>query len=57
MKKFDKEFKANAVRLVREERMKIKDVAHDLGIGKSTLSYWLYLLQNWGKTTFYIFST
>ncbi len=26
MKKFDEEFKANAVRLVREERMKIKDV-------------------------------
>ncbi|WP_316357272.1 transposase [Candidatus Neptunichlamydia sp. REUL1] len=43
MKKFDEEFKANAVRLVREERMKIKDVAHDLGIGKSTLSYWLGL--------------
>ncbi|MDN3509309.1 MAG: transposase [Candidatus Neptunochlamydia sp.] len=41
MKKFDEEFKANAVRLVREERMKIKDVAHDLGIGKSTLTSWL----------------
>jgi len=45
MKKFDEEFKANAVRLVREERMKIKDVAHDLGIGKSTLTYWLGLNQ------------
>ncbi|MDN3508698.1 MAG: transposase [Candidatus Neptunochlamydia sp.] len=41
MKKFDEEFKANAARLAREERMEIKDVAHDLRIGKSTLTSWL----------------
>ena len=41
MKKFNDEFKANAVRLVREEGLKAKDVASDLGIGVSTLKLWL----------------
>lgn len=41
MKKFNNEFKANAVRLVREEKLKIGDVASDLGIGESTLKMWL----------------
>jgi transposase len=41
MKKFDDEFKANAVKLVREEKLKIGDVASDLGIGVSTLKVWL----------------
>ncbi len=41
MKKFNNEFKVNAVRLVREERLKIGDVASDLGIGISTLKMWL----------------
>lgn len=41
MKKFNDEFKANAVKLVREEGLKIGDVASDLGIGVSTLKMWL----------------
>jgi transposase len=41
MKKFNDEFKANAVRLVREEGLKIGDAASDLGIGVSTLKMWL----------------
>ena len=41
MKKFNNEFKANAVRLVREEGLKIGEVASDLGIGISTLKVWL----------------
>ena len=41
MKKFDDEFKANAVKLVREEKLKIGEVASDLGIGVSTLKVWL----------------
>lgn len=41
MNKFNEEFKANAVRLVREEKLKIGDVASDLGIGVSTLKVWL----------------
>ena len=41
MKKFNDEFKGNAVKLVREEGLKIGDVASDLGIGVSTLKVWL----------------
>ena len=41
MKKFNDEFKANAVRLVRGEGLKIGEVANDLGIGMSTLKMWL----------------
>jgi len=41
MKKFNDEFKANAVKLVREEGLKIANVANDLGISISTLKVWL----------------
>jgi len=41
MKKFNDEFKGNAVKLVREEGLKIDEVASDLGIGVSTLKVWL----------------
>ena len=41
MKKFNDEFKGNAVKLVREEGLKIGNVASDLGIGVSTLKVWL----------------
>ncbi len=41
MKKFNNEFKVNAMRLVREEEVKIGDVPSDLGIGISTLKMWL----------------
>ena len=41
MKKFNDEFKANAVKLVREEGLKIGEVASDLGVGVSTLKVWL----------------
>ena len=41
MKKFNNEFKANAVSLVRAEGVKIGDVASDLGVGISTLKVWL----------------
>ena len=41
MKKFNDEFKGNAVKLVREEGLKIEEVASDLGIGVSTLKVWL----------------
>lgn len=46
MKKFNDEFKANAVRLVREEGLKIGDAASDLGIGVSTLKVWLSKYDN-----------
>ena len=41
MKKFNDEFKANAVKLVREEGLKIGVAASDLGVGVSTLKVWL----------------
>ena len=41
MKKFNDEFKENAVRLVRDEGLKIGEVASDLGVGISTLKMWL----------------
>jgi len=41
MKKFNDEFKGNAVKLVREEGLRIGDVASDLGVGVSTLKVWL----------------
>ncbi len=36
-KKFDKEFKINAVKLVKEQRLLVTQVSHDLGIGQSIL--------------------
>ena len=41
MKKFNDEFKRNAVKLVREEGLKIGEAASGLGIGVSTLKVWL----------------
>ena len=41
MKKFDADFKKNAVKLVIEEKLSIKQVSQDLGIGHSTLNMWL----------------
>ena len=39
MNNFNDEFKSNAVKSVREEGLKIGDVANDLGIGISTLKF------------------
>ena len=41
MKKFDDEFKENAVKLVLEEKMTIAKASEDLGLGHSTLNKWL----------------
>ena len=41
MKKFDADFKKNAVKLVIEEKLPIKQVSQDLGVGHSTLNMWL----------------
>lgn len=40
-RKFDKEFKVNAVKLVKEQGLPATRVSHDLGIGLSTLQRWL----------------
>lgn len=38
---FDQEFKDNAVRLALQKKIKLNDLAKDLGIGRSTLSKWI----------------
>ncbi len=48
MKKFNDEFKWNAVKLVREEGLKIEGVGSDLGIDVSTLKVWLSK-HNYGR--------
>jgi transposase len=39
-RKFDEDFKAGAVRIVRETGKPIAQVAHDLGIHEGTLGHW-----------------
>lgn len=41
MKKFDRDFKLSAIRLVLEEKQAVKRVAQDLGVGYSSLQKWL----------------
>lgn len=40
-KQFDQEFRDNAVHLALEKKIKLNDLARDLGIGRSTLNKWL----------------
>lgn len=40
-RKFTDEFKAEAVRLVKEQGLSVSQVAKDLGLGLSTVSKWL----------------
>ncbi len=40
-RKYDKEFKLNAVKLVREQKLSVSQASHDLGIGLSTLQCWV----------------
>jgi transposase len=40
-RKYDPEFKAGAVRMVRETRRPISEVARELGIGAGTLGNWV----------------
>jgi transposase len=41
-RKFDRDFKEDAVRLVRETGRPIAEVARDLGINEGTLGNWVY---------------
>jgi transposase len=49
---FTKEFKLEAVRLVRTSGKSISQVARDLGIGDSTLHHWCQQLAEQGEQAF-----
>lgn len=51
-KKFDKEFKINAVRLVLKENLPVCKVAKDLGVGLSTLERWVCEFKESGVQAF-----
>jgi len=44
---YDKEFKLNAVKLVKEQQLTLSQASHDLGIGKSTLQRWVKTLEKY----------
>lgn len=51
-KKFDKQFKMDAMRLISEGGKKVAEVARDLGIDATTLYGWKRELANQGKDAF-----
>ena len=51
-RKYDLEFKINAVRLVLEEGLKVTQVSSDLGIGLSTLERWVHEHKQHGTDAF-----
>ncbi len=48
-KKFDKDFKLNAVRLVHEGKLTVKQVSQDLEVGYSTLERWIREIRAHGE--------
>lgn len=48
-RKYDKEFKLNAVKLVVEKKLTCTQVSQDLGIGLSSLERWLREVKMHGK--------
>lgn len=51
-RKYDLEFKINAVRLVIEQGLTINKACHDLGIGYSTLERWVSEHKQHGAAAF-----
>ena len=49
-RKYDKEFKLKAVKLVLEKKLTCTQVSQDLGIGLSSLQRWLHEVEKHGKT-------
>lgn len=47
-RKYDKEFKLNAVKLVLEEKLNYIQVSRDLGMGLSTLQRWVSEFKSYG---------
>ncbi len=51
-KKYDREFKLNAIRLYEESNMKQRDLEKDLGIGEGCLSHWRRELKEENELVF-----
>jgi transposase len=51
-RKYDLEFKINAVRLVIEQGLAVNKVADDLGVGLSTLERWVTEHKQHGEAAF-----
>ena len=49
-RKYDKEFKCNAVKLVLEKKLTCIQVSRDLGIGLSSLQRWLREVEKHGSS-------
>lgn len=47
--KFDQEFREQAVQMALENKISQKQLAEDLGIGKSTLTSWIRAYKKGGK--------
>jgi len=51
-RKFDLEFKINAIRLVLDQGLKVSQVCSDLGVGLSTLERWISEHKQHGAAAF-----
>lgn len=51
-KRYDREFKLNAVKLYRESRESQEKIANNLGIPKSTLYSWIQEFKDLGESSF-----
>ena len=51
-RRYDLEFKINAVRLVIEEGLTVNQASHDLGVGLSTLERWISEHKQHGAAAF-----
>ena len=51
-RKYDKDFKMNAVKLYLTNDKSIEDIAHDLGIARSSLGKWINQYRRDGEKSF-----
>jgi transposase-like protein len=51
-RKYDREFKINAIKLCRESGRKLEEVARNLGIPKATLYHWVKEYKEHGERSF-----
>lgn len=51
-RKYNREFKINAVKLCQESRKSLGEIAEDLGVPKSTLNSWITQFKKEGDQSF-----